>query len=283
MISDLIVAAIVAALLELYYHAPPSIAPWWESLTFLLAQWPHVITKGTELLRSSSSTPKRSAGSSPGAIPKIPWLSSLIHGGPFGQGCSKIVEVLTAIGLWRLVHSSWPSLPVGPLLDYDWTVWIGLIVFSASVNVVLWGWSTITKSRGNHDGVNDMVHRTQGRSLSIREQAILWILAFLNGTCEEITSRRFWMSEFQNYVSPTMANLAQAAVFGIWHFHGIPSGWTGVGLTFVYGTILGWLYQYGQGLFLPIVTHTVADYYIFAIIARQQQQPSGGKVKSKIR
>ena len=48
----------------------------------------------------------------------------------------------------------------------------------------------------------------------------------------------------------------------------IPSGWTGVGLTFVYGLAMGFLLEYGGGSLLPIVAHTIADYFIFAVIAR---------------
>jgi membrane protease YdiL (CAAX protease family) len=65
------------------------------------------------------------------------------------------------------------------------------------------------------------------------------------------------------------ANVLQAISFGIWHFHGIPSGWTGVGLAFVYGLAMGFMFEYGGGLLLPIVAHSVADYFIFAVIARK--------------
>jgi hypothetical protein len=49
---------------------------------------------------------------------------------------------------------------------------------------------------------------------------------------------------------------------------------TGVALTFVYGYIMGLLKEtIGEGgLLLPIIVHTVADYYIFTTIARQSKQ-----------
>ena len=147
---------------------------------------------------------------------------------------------------------------------------MGILILSSLVNIVMQFWSNMTDSRGNHPGVNDMVKDTHGRSLSLQEHVRILGLAFVNGACEEITSRFFWMAEFEVYMSPWQANIAQAALFGIWHYHGIPSGWTGVGLTFVYGGIMGCLYQYGEGLFLPIVTHGIADYYIFTIIARRK-------------
>jgi hypothetical protein len=32
---------------------------------------------------------------------------------------------------------------------------------------------------------------------------------------------------------------------------------------------MGFLLEYGGGSLLPIVAHTIADYFIFAVIARQ--------------
>ena len=44
-------------------------------------------------------------------------------------------------------------------------------------------------------------------------------------------------------------------------------------MTFLYGFILGMVQDHQNGgLFLPIAAHTIADYYIFAIIARQRRQ-----------
>jgi hypothetical protein len=229
----------------------PSIAPWWGPLTSIVSQWP--------LLWKNS--------------PK-----AMAHGGPLGMGCGKLVEVLVAILLWRGIHDEWPAISLGPLPGIP--AWIGMFILSAGVNLVLRLWSTKLKSRGDHSGVNDMVESTQGRALSTNEHVQIFGLALLNGACEEITARWFWMAEFQSYTTTTTsttathdyANLVQAAVFGIWHYHGIPSGFAGVALTFVYGYIMGLLCLYGEGLFLPIIAHGIADYYIFAIIARQQQQ-----------
>ena len=118
-----------------------------------------------------------------------------------------------------------------------------------------------------------MVHDSIGRSLSLNEHVHLFTLAAINAFCEEVTSRGFWRAEYQKYTTITNANLLQAVMFGIWHYHGIPSGYTGVGLTFVYGSIMGLLQDYfGGGLLLPILAHTLADYFIFSVIARQDKQ-----------
>ena len=223
-----------------------SIAPWWGPLTSLVVEW------------------------WPSMVYFAP--ASVRHGGPLGPGCSKLIQVLVAILLWRHLHQEWPPLLttlLGPLPGVS--AWIGILMLSSLVNIVMQVWSNMTDSRGDHSGVNDMVKDTHGRSLSLPEHVRILGLAFVNGACEEITSRFFWMAEFEVYMSPLQANIAQAALFGIWHYHGIPSGWTGVGLTFVYGGIMGYLYQYGEGLFLPIVTHGIADYYIFTMIARRKK------------
>ncbi|KAI2500899.1 CAAX protease self-immunity [Fragilaria crotonensis] len=116
-----------------------------------------------------------------------------------------------------------------------------------------------------------MVESSGGRTLSHAENASLFAWALVNAICEEVVSRGFFLHEFKRRGGVTFwqANALQATSFGIWHFHGIPSGWTGVGLTFVYGLVMGFLLEYGGGLLLPIVAHTIADYFIFAVIARQ--------------
>lgn len=57
--------------------------------------------------------------------------------------------------------------------------------------------------------------------------------------------------------------------FGAAHWNGIPSGPLGVGLTFIYGILMGLLHEWNGGLLLPVVAHTIADYYILAVIARK--------------
>lgn len=239
-----VVDSLVALVVWWFLPIKSSIAPWWGPLTTIAARWPLIWKKRPGLLA---------------------------HGGPLGKGCAKLVEVLVAIVLWRLLHQEWPGLSLGPVPGIQ--AWVGISFLSIAVNTVLQLWSRQMQSRGDHKGVNEMVESTRGRPLSRNERVKILSLAFLNGACEEITSRWFWMAEFRTYLKePHAANLAQAAVFGIWHYHGIPSGFTGVALTFVYGFVMGLLFEYGEGLFLPIVAHGIADYYIFAVIVRQKQE-----------
>jgi membrane protease YdiL (CAAX protease family) len=117
-----------------------------------------------------------------------------------------------------------------------------------------------------------MSKKSLGRNLSTLEHVQLSFLAFGNAVCEEVVSRGFFYHEFRvsAQLSPGIANVAQALAFGIWHYNGIPSGFTGIGLTSVYGLMMGLLRDYGGGILLPIIAHTVADYFIFAVIVRRK-------------
>jgi membrane protease YdiL (CAAX protease family) len=207
---------------------------------------------------------------------KIPGVDSivrqsLIRGGPLGPGCGKMVEILTVCWLWRLAYPD-ETLPIslGPLPSR--LTWGIVLVLCILTNWILSLWSNRTQSRGAHSGVHTMVDElSQSRPLSRKEHFELLSWAIVNATCEEAASRGIWMHEFQRRgnVSFLFANVLQAISFGVWHFRGIPSGWTGVGLTFVYGFAMGLIMEHGGGLLLPIVAHSIADYFIFAVIARQ--------------
>ena len=231
--------------------------PWWRFLSAVITHtWPHVL-KGTR--------------------------PSIVQGGPLGKNCAKLCDVLAGSLLW--VAASFGSRTRQDSRDYYWpvyfnfgppqpslTMWLAVFVLSFVVNVVLQTWSRLTQSKGSHDGVNAMVKGSLGRSLTVREHARLLTLAALNAFCEEMSSRVLWRSMFclalGNKCRHDVTNIAQAICFGIWHYNGIPSGITGVVLTFVYGWIMGWLADYSN-LWLPLVAHTVADYYIFAILVRR--------------
>lgn len=231
------------------------------------------------------------------------WLQFLADGGPLGPGCGKLVQ--SSVGLlfaWAFqprtattieASSSLSAREPNPLLLYchlgplwssqTWWLLVMVAALSLAVNGVLWAWSHLEKSKGTHDGVNRMVASTVGRSLTIDEHLRLWTWAWINATCEEITARGlqrgeyhalFFQSSLNQQQHRSVSNIGQALVFGVAHYHGIPNGWTGVGLTFVYGLLMGFIADAGQGLLYPILTHTVADYFIFATtIARRKEIP----------
>jgi membrane protease YdiL (CAAX protease family) len=191
-----------------------------------------------------------------------------------------VCEVVAGLLLWKVSRGVMPALELGPWPDAS--VLLLVLLISAVVNLVLWLWSRSFLTRGNHDGVNEMVASSVGRSLSRNEHVAIAASAVANAVCEEVMSRGLWRLEFARSVDPPMSlthsNILQAAIFGIWHYHGIPSGLPGVALTFFYGLMMGLLMDYGQGLLLPILAHSIADYFIFTIIARKQRE---GSDKSK--
>jgi len=192
---------------------------------------------------------------------------------------------------------------------WDVTLWGMVAVLVIGVNAVLqlWTWwkiqqqqrqqsSRVDKKNDDiiaHEGVAHMVQDSQGRALSLNEHGYYAAMALANAICEEVSSRGLWRWAFRQYLvlmlqqqqqpqasissfsyHDLVSNIEQSLAFGLWHYYGIPSGWTGVVLTTVYGFLMGALSEYANhGLALPIVAHTVADYYIFAIVARQQPPP----------
>jgi membrane protease YdiL (CAAX protease family) len=240
------VAGDVTLALVLWQVVPPySILAIWRWTIILAGQW-------TKL---------------PGIETVIP--AFLIRGGPLGPGCGKVLEVLTGCLLWSYAYPS-EALPIQLGPSPSLLTWVVVFMLSGLTNVILSLWSKQTKSRGDHAGVNTMVESSRGRVLSYHQHGQLLTWAIVNAICEEVASRGLWMHELARHLpSPMHANILQAISFGIWHFHGIPSGWTGVGLTFVYGLAMGFMFAYGGGLLLPIVAHSVADYFIFAVIARK--------------
>jgi membrane protease YdiL (CAAX protease family) len=60
--------------------------------------------------------------------------------------------------------------------------------------------------------------------------------------------------------------LLQAGSFGLFHMHGFPRGWIGVGRATVYGLFLGTIRHRAGGLGPPIVAHLFADLTILVIL-----------------
>ena len=210
------------------------------------------------------------------------WAS---NAGPFGKGYTKISSIAAAYGLWLAARRfQVVAAPTNPMQMGPWppdrNLLFIVVILSTQVNCVLSLWSTIWQSRGRHRGVEQMVD-SMPRRLTWKYHLYLVLLATINALCEEGESRGFWRSEYELAgLSRRDSNLAQALFFGIWHYNGIPSGVAGVCLTFVYGLLMGYLQDASHGLLLPIIAHAVADYYIFANIARRakqsQRQPASG-------
>lgn len=239
----------------LFSFPPHSSVALLRPCAYILRQWPKLLPKSG--LRR---------------LPK--WMTG--DTGPFGYGCGKVCESICAYALLCIGNKNlalWPpplALQMGSLPGVD--ILFSVTIFSAIVNYVLYMWSSMTLSKGNHVGVNAMMKDTLGRKLSAGEYIHIGKLAFINALCEEVVSRGFFYHAFIETCGMTkhIANFSQAASFGLWHYNGIPSGILGIALTFVYGLFMGILKEFGGGFFLPILAHTVADAFIFSVIARKR-------------
>jgi Type II CAAX prenyl endopeptidase Rce1-like len=269
--------------------------------SWFLSQWPKLSQFATPPQnnggRKSAFRPSDSTSSPSKSYAQC--IDLLIKGGPLGYGCHKVIQVALACLLWVFVRGFLPptitdtctmftiqkikySLQLSNI--HGWIiaclVFVAISLLSLVVNFVLWNWSFYYPGKnGTHDGLNSMLKSTMGRSLNVVEHIQLVFLAVINATCEELICRGFWRYELELTARCTksQSNILQGMIFGVWHYSGIPSGWIGVLLTTVYGWAMGFLSDWNvnndttatSGLLLPIITHSIADYYIFTVLARQ--------------
>lgn len=63
-----------------------------------------------------------------------------------------------------------------------------------------------------------------------------------------------------------VAVAVQALSFGAAHWNGVPSGWVGIGLAAIYGSMMGASAVVAEGLLAPIIAHIFADIVIFGLV-----------------
>lgn len=102
----------------------------------------------------------------------------------------------------------------------------------------------------------------------------IWVLPFagvgfaiVNAVLEEYIWRGILWDLLSRAVrwSPLVV-LLQAGSFGLFHIHGFPRGWIGVGMASLYGVFLGLIRHRARGLGPPIIAHVFADLTIFVIL-----------------
>jgi CAAX protease family protein len=104
-----------------------------------------------------------------------------------------------------------------------------------------------------------------------------WILLFAasNAFGEEMTYRAALLAPLYPAVGKSQSLLLTAALFGIWHFYGVPYGVIGV----LMAAFLGWLLSKSMlethGFFWPWFIHFVQDVLIFGFMAVGSITPGG--------
>lgn len=104
----------------------------------------------------------------------------------------------------------------------------------------------------------------------------VWVLiplglgfAVANAAAEEAIWRGILMESLEGLLGKGYwALLVQAASFGVIHIGGFPQGWSGVGLSSIYGLMLGYIRQRSNGMLAPWIAHVAADAVIFTIVLR---------------
>ena len=89
-----------------------------------------------------------------------------------------------------------------------------------------------------------------------------------NAAMEEFVFRGMVMQALDSAFGPGGLSVAiQAWLFGAGHYReGFPNGGWGLGMTFVYGIMLGTIRRRSQGMFAPWIAHVCADMVIFVIL-----------------
>lgn len=201
--------------------------------------------------------------------------------GPFGDKAKKLTSLLAVLVLNRVCLVLWPSDCYNNSGNYNSTyhflsfrsMLALVVILTFSTSLVLEIWSRKMKSNGRHEGISNMVNDTKETSLSFGMLIQLMLFAVGNAVCEEAEFRGLFFNELEStgLYSVATSNVIQSFSFGMAHWYGVPSGATGVLLTFVYGLVMGLLRIFGSGgMFLPILCHAIADLFIFVVVARKK-------------
>jgi len=91
--------------------------------------------------------------------------------------------------------------------------------------------------------------------------------AIINAFYEESLFRSILLSDFSGQVGMYSAILLQAIWFSFLHYQsGFPSGLIGKILTFVFGSMMGYLVKRTKSILIPFVIHFLADLSIFLLV-----------------
>jgi membrane protease YdiL (CAAX protease family) len=95
-----------------------------------------------------------------------------------------------------------------------------------------------------------------------------FVFAVVNAAVEEAAYRGVVLGALETArLTAATALVLQAVAFAALHFRaGFPRGLVGVGLTFVYGLVLGELRRRAGGLIAPFITHVLTDLVIVTIV-----------------
>jgi membrane protease YdiL (CAAX protease family) len=109
-----------------------------------------------------------------------------------------------------------------------------------------------------------------GAAGDVRYLPLALLLAAMNSFAEEMLYRGALLGPLLRHVTGNQAILMTAVLFGIAHYHGTPSGFPGMALTFIAGWVFGLAMVETRSILLPWFLHFVPDAVIFVTSALQK-------------
>jgi membrane protease YdiL (CAAX protease family) len=135
-------------------------------------------------------------------------------------------------------------------------LWIGIGVVAA----LAMGLTMVVYLQTTTAGAN-------GGAGAIRYLPLALVLAAMNSFAEEMLYRGVLFGPLLRQVTANQAISMTAVLFGIAHYHGTPSGFPGMGLTFIAGWIFGLAMVETRSILLPWFLHFVPDAVIYVTSA----------------
>jgi membrane protease YdiL (CAAX protease family) len=212
----------------------------------------------------------------------IPFLQALFGNGSFIRSMQPeqfnklafsllMIVVLLAFGYRAKSMFLVPGNMKAPITPVKWlgfpkpSSWVSFggqysVYLALGVGAVIWLTSGTTLAQA-------------GRSLAMLP-AIL-VMAALNAFNEELAYRSAILATLEGPVGRSQAWLMAAALFGIGHFFGVPSGWVGILLATFMGWILSKAMLETRGFFWSWWIHFLQDVVIFFFLAAGTVTPGG--------
>jgi membrane protease YdiL (CAAX protease family) len=104
---------------------------------------------------------------------------------------------------------------------------------------------------------------------AVRYLPLALVLAAMNSFAEEMLYRGVLLGPLLRQVTRNQAIAMTAVLFGIGHYHGTPSGFPGMALTFIAGWVFGLAMVETGSILLPWFLHFVPDAVIYVTSALQ--------------
>jgi membrane protease YdiL (CAAX protease family) len=155
---------------------------------------------------------------------------------------------------------------------------MGATVLSVGTTLALWAWAKFI-AKGRFGPFQEYLGH-----ISI---PMVPVFAIANAVAEEVEYRGIIMAalfggdtsgftlswEKTLQIRPLCLIFLQATLFAMEHYHaGFPSGKVGFVMVFIWGSLLGVLRLYTNGMFLPLAVHIVADTVIGLLLVFRQRK-----------